>query len=145
MIELILRDADLRPDLFKWRGKLSISELERWEREHSVPLPKDLKQLWSIRGGGDLFESETVLQPFGAAEYDLISSVSETFWKRGLHAESYVFHTGLWDSVFQKSDGTLSSLESTDLSRKSKFQDLDDWYKALRAEYAERYGLVPLE
>jgi hypothetical protein len=142
MIDLILRDADLRPDLFKWRGKLSIPALEHWEREHSLPLPKDLKQLWSTRGGGELFESETVLQPFGAADYDLIGCVSEAFRKRGLDAESYVFHTGLWDSVFRKSDGTLSSLEPTDMSQRSKFQDLADWYKALRAEYGERYGLA---
>lgn len=142
MIDLILRDANLRPDLFKWRGKLSVSDLERWERAHSITVPRDLKQLWSTRGGGDLFESEVVLQPFGAADYDLIGPVSEAFWKRGLDAELYVFHTGLWDSVFRKSDGTLYSLAPKSLSQRSKFQDLDDWFKALRSEYADRYGLA---
>jgi hypothetical protein len=142
MIDLILRDAEMYPRLFWWTTPLSISAIEDWEREHSLRVPRDLKDLWSLKGGADLFDAETILQPFGAKEdYDLIEPVSQVFWSRGLDTSFCVFHTGVWDSVFRKSDGALFSLNSSEPSQMSSFQDFNEWYQALRAEYAERYAL----
>ena len=66
MIDLILRDSDLRPDLFGWRGGIPPSEIEKWEREQSLRVPDDLRELWAIKGEGDLFESETITPTPGA-------------------------------------------------------------------------------
>jgi hypothetical protein len=145
MIDLILKDARLRPDLFSWWGALSISSIEEWECTYSCHAPKDLRQLWSTKGGGDLFESETILQPFGVPEYDQIEPSSQVLWARGLSSEYCVFHTGLGTSVFRKLDGRIFYIDSEDFSRMSPFQDLDDWYRAtVRADFAERYDLAPL-
>jgi hypothetical protein len=38
------------------------------ERDQSIFAREDIKQLWNINGSGELFESETVLQPLGATE-----------------------------------------------------------------------------
>jgi hypothetical protein len=141
MIMNILEDSRRRPDLFVWRGGISLSAIGEWERQRSIVVPSDLRELWSTKGGGDLFESETILQPFGAQDSDLVEPVSQVFWSRGLDTGFSVFHTGVWDSVFRKSDGALFSLNSSDLSQVSSFQDLNQWYQALRAEYAERYAL----
>ena len=141
MITKILEDSRLRPDLFIWRGGLSPSAIKEWERQRSILTPNDLRDLWSTKGGGDLFESETILQPFGAPDSDLIEPVSRLFWSRGLDIGFYVFHTGAWHSVFRKSDGALFSLDSSHLGQMASFQDLNEWYQALRAEYAERYAL----
>jgi len=141
MIDAMLKDSVLRPHLFIWRGALPMPAIESWEREQSLCAPSDLKQLWNAKGGGDIFESETILQPFGAPDYDLIGSVSRVFWARGLSTTYCVFHTGLWDSIFRKSDGALFSIMSKDLTQLSMWQDLDDWYGSLRQEYAERYDL----
>jgi hypothetical protein len=144
VIDLILKDSMLRPNLFIWRGPLPITDLEEWALQRSVNVPADLVQLWSVKGGGDLFETESILQPFGAPEYDQIDSVSETFWKRGLSPDYFVFHTGLWDSVFRKSDGAVFSLRSRDLTQMLPFRDLNDWYSQnLRQPFAEKYG-IPL-
>lgn len=141
MINALLKDSDLRPDLFAWRGPLPLPAIERWELEQSICAPDDLKRLWTARGGGDIFESETVLQPFGAPDYDLIWPVSQAFWAKDLSTAYCVFHTGLWDSIFRKSDGALFSVRSKGSAQLSAWQDLDNWYAALREEYAERYGL----
>jgi len=68
MIDLILHDSAARPGVFFWFGALPTSQTKDWERENSICVPADLKTLWSLKGGGDLFESETILQPFGSAD-----------------------------------------------------------------------------
>jgi hypothetical protein len=145
MISLILKDSDVRPDLFDWRGGLSISEIEKWEREQSVSVPEDLKQLWNIKGGGDLFETETILQSSGPDEDDLVLPTSKWFWGKGLDSDCYVFHEGLYISTFRRSDDLLRSLNTSNFSEVGTFRTLDDWYLSLRAEYGERYGLPPFQ
>jgi hypothetical protein len=142
VIETLLRDSKLHPDAFFWNGPLSTSAIEEWERKELLSAPEDLKQLWSLKGGGDLFESETILQPFDAKEYDLIESVSSVFWAKGLSTNYCIFHTGRVESVFRKSDGAIFSLGPVDTSQMHQFEDLDEWYvKTLRSIYRERYGL----
>lgn len=145
MIDRILRDSERHPNIFFWRGPLSVSAIDGWERKQSLSAPKDLKRLWSLKGGGDLFESETILQPFGADEYDLIETVSSISWEKGLSIDYYVFHTGIVESVFRKSDGALFCLEALSPIKMSEFGDLDEWYvKVLRSVFAERYSLEAL-
>jgi hypothetical protein len=144
MINLILRDSTLHPNAFIWRGPLSAPSIAEWERTQSLHAPEDLKRLWTLRGGADLFDdSETVLQPFGAEEYDLIGPVSSVFWGKELSTDFCVFHTGLVNSVFRKSSGSIYVLTSPDdLSQMSLFQDLDEWYAStIRPTYAEGYSL----
>lgn len=143
MIDMILRDAELHPGLFLWKGPLSAPAIHDWERALAICAPNDLKQLWALKGGGDLFESEAILQPFGTDAYDTVEPVSLAFWGRGLSSDFLVFHTGVVDSAFRKSDGALFSLESTNFTQMTQFRDLDEWYlAALRSVHAERYRLV---
>lgn len=144
MINLITEDSNLRPDLFDWRGGVSLSEIEKWESEQLVSAPDDLRQLWNTKGGGDLFESETILQPSGPEEDDLVLPRSKWFWGKGLDSDCYVFHEGLYVSTFRRSDDLLCSLNSSNFSEVGTFRTLDDWYLSLRAEYGDRYGLPPL-
>ncbi len=142
MIDLIIRDSIQRPDLFAWRGGLSLTEIQEWERVQLISVPDDLKDLWSNKGGGELFESETILQPSGADEDDLVLPRSEWFWGKGIDSDFYVFHEGLYVSVFRKDDDSLYCLNS-DLNQVGKFRTLNDWYLSLRVEYANRYYLPP--
>src|SRR5579859_5466459 len=128
MIDLILHDSAARPDLFSWWGPLPTSQIQLWERENSIHVPTDLKTLWSLKGGGDLFESESILQPFGAAEYDLIYPVTQVYRERGLSPEFRVFQKGVVESVFRISDGALFSLVNTDENfAMIRHADLDQW------------------
>jgi hypothetical protein len=145
MINFMLKDSNLRPDLFDWRGSVPSSEIEKWEREQTVSVPEDLKELWNTKGGGDFFDTETVLQLSGPDEDELVLPTSKWYWSKGLDSDSYVFHEGLYVSTFRRADDSLYFLKSLNLSEVAKFRTLDDWYLALRAEYGERYGLPPLE
>jgi hypothetical protein len=109
VIDLIVRDSQLHPDAFIWRGPLVLSAIEDWERTKSLSVPEDLKQLWCLKGGGDLFDdSETILQPLSGEEYALIEPVSSVLWADGLSRDYYVFHKGIVDSVFRKCEGPSS-------------------------------------
>jgi hypothetical protein len=144
MIDLIIRDSNQSPNLFVWRGGLPLSEIEKWERSQLVSVPDDLKELWSTKGGGDLFESETILQPSGPDEDDLVLPRSEWFWGKGLKSDLYVFHEGLYISTFQGAGDILRCLNTSNFSEVGTFQTLDDWYLSLRSEYGDRYSLPPL-
>lgn len=145
MIDLITKDSHLHPGLFVWRGAVPLPEIEKWEREQFVSVPDDIKQLWSTKGGGDLFESETILQPSGSDDDDhLVLPRSRWFWAKGLDPDSYVFHEGLYVSTFRRSDDLLCAFERSNFSEVGTFRTLNDWYLSLRAEYGDRYGLRPL-
>ena len=144
MIDLIIEDSNLHPSLFVWRGGVPLPEIEKWERKQLVSVPDDVRELWSTKGGGDLFESETILQPQGSDEDDLVLPRSEWFWGKGLDSNCYVFHEGLYVSIFRGADNLLLCLNGSTFSEVGRFRTLDDWYLSLRAEYGDRYGLPPL-
>ena len=141
MIDLIVSDSKLRPDLFCWFGAIPSSEIAKWENDQSVSVPDDIKQLWAIKGGGDLFESETLLQPSGSSQDNLVLPRSRWFWEKGLDRDHYVFHEGLYISTFRASSPGLCSLGCAHFDLISTFRSLDEWYLLLRAEYSGRYGL----
>ena len=133
MIDLLLRDAELRPELFWWHGAIPIEQIEDWEREHSLRVPLDLKLLWSLKGSVDYFQSETILKPFGEPEYDLILECSKVLWGRGLSTDYCVFQTGLCNAVFRKLDGAIFEMEerpSSAVRIGSQFGDLGEWYES---------------
>jgi hypothetical protein len=59
----ILKDAETRSDLFHWFGAIEREEIESWMRAGRLSVPSELVELWSLTGGGDLFESETIFRP----------------------------------------------------------------------------------
>jgi hypothetical protein len=145
MIELMLRDSELRPDLFWWHGAIPIAEIDAWEREHQLRVLPDLKLLWSTKGAVDFFESETILKPFGEPEYELLLSVSIVWWERGLSTDYCVFAIGGCEAIFRKADGAifaLSQIASTGVTVGSEFSGLDEWYVAgPRMHFGLYYGL----
>jgi hypothetical protein len=65
MNSLLQQDQGLRPLLFVWNGPISAERLDTWLGERGLEIPDDLVEFWRETGGGDLFESETILGPFG--------------------------------------------------------------------------------
>ncbi len=59
----ILKDAELRPELFSWFGAIDRKEIDEWLHSNSLMAPEDLKEFWSETGGGDIYESETIFRP----------------------------------------------------------------------------------
>lgn len=137
------QDAALRPELFLWEGAVAEGRLKYLLEERGWRLPTDLFELLAQTGGGDIFESETILGPFRDAELgDNLFAYNKQLRKSGLSDGVVVFHTGMTLSAVRLTNGSYILLDVDNLQEQTEYASLDEWYvKLLRAEYAERYGL----
>lgn len=143
MNSLLERDQASRPNLFAWRGPITRQALEQWTQQRRLRLPQDLLHLWCATGGGELFESETILGPFGdAALGDDVDSVNQLHRARGLSSDYLVVHVGSALTAIRLEDGHWVVLDPKTYSELSVFRTFNEWYRSiLRAEFADRYGL----
>ena len=141
----ITEDARRRPELFRWNGPMSSADLQAWldANPWMGRCPSDLLALWKDSGGGDVFETETILGPAGEEESgDDIVAVNREFRSRGMPVRFVVYHLGLMLSAFDSHEQNYVELERASFQVVRRFGSLDEWYQnTLRAEYAQRYGL----
>jgi len=141
MNNILMQDAARHPQLFVWNGAIESNQLEAWLQEHQLNLPQDLIELWKRTNGGDLFESETILSPFGDDSLgDDIEGVNEFHYSQGMSKKYLLFHLGTGLSAVRLTDGYYVKLDES-YQEIAQFQSLDDWYRdELRAEYGKRYN-----
>lgn len=139
----ILEDARDRPDLFVWYGTAPNLDLQSWQRRRGLKLPCDLLLLWERTGGGDIFETETLIGPAPDPEWaDSFDDVNEWYRKSGLPHGFAIFHIGRCLSAIRLSDGKYTILEENSNRILREYETLDEWYEhELRDEYADAYGL----
>lgn len=137
----ILNDYSRMPHLFSWFGGIPRSDLYDWMAQREISLPDDLVDLWHELGGGDLFESETILSPFGdSALGDDIQGLNDLHLRQGLSPEYLLFHRGLYLSAVRLADGKYVALSDSYVPFK-EYSSLEEWYSDLRSEYEVLYGL----
>jgi hypothetical protein len=137
----ILRDALERPDLFHWNGPIDSTALDAWLQLHGMDrCPRDLRRFWEATGGGDLFETETILGPFGKVEWG-----DDVLGQNEVDRDGRLTKSRL---VFARDDHGFGGVVDLDSGQYlgaaagESFRSLDDWYvSTLRNEYAARYGL----
>jgi hypothetical protein len=136
-----MQDAARYPQLFVWNGTIESNQLEVWLQEHQLNLPQDLIELWKQTNGGDLFESETILSPFGDDSLgDDIEGVNEFHYSQGMSKNYLLFHLGTGLSAVRLTDNYYVKLDES-YQEIAQFQSLDDWYRdELRSEYGKRYN-----
>lgn len=91
-----------------------------------------------------MFETETILGPFGRADLgDDIESVNQFHKQRGMPADWLILHTGIGNlTVVKMSSGEYASVQEGSYEVLQNFVSLADWYgRLIRGEYAARYGL----
>jgi hypothetical protein len=149
---ILLQDALQVPRIFDTFGAIPVVELQDWLRRTGVVLPSDLIELWQQTGGGDVFESETILRPTVASTptscfvEDDIEGINAACAEDGKSGDLCVFHRGLYLSAVRFSDQRFVTLTEDGYTVKDSFASLDQWYvRTLRAEYGERYGLPPIK
>jgi hypothetical protein len=145
MTQAILADAEARPELFIWNGPIESPVLERWLASSSLAVPRDLFLFWAATGGGDLFETETILGPFGnPGTGDDVIGANLVYRQNGLSADSLVFHVGMCVSA-ARPDGVYVTLDAATFAPTATYGSLEQWYvAAIRSEYAARYGLLSI-
>ena len=147
---ILLQDAQRTPNLFYPFGAIPTTELREWLHENSLVLPSDLIELWEVTGGGDIFDSETVLRPTvpsipnACFVQDDIESSNAAHTAQGKPSGLYVFQQGVFLSAVRLFDQKFVTL-SSDYVVNQSFDSVNDWYvHTLRAEFGERYGLASL-
>lgn len=146
MLPTIYEDALVRPDLFLWFGAVE-AEFEPWLTALPLHVHPGLVSFWRRTGGGDLFESETLLGPLAPDEGDNVLTVSEFHWNKGLPRDLLVFHTGLCLSAssvdMRRHRNRLVVMKPESFEVTHWFDTFNGWYQhTLRSEYAERYALA---
>ena len=141
----IYEDALARPDLFRWFG-INSREFKLWLEALPVRVHPGLVDFWDRTGGGDIFESETLLGPLHPAEAENVLKMNEYHWNNGLSEEMVLFHIGTFMSAshvdFPKHRNSVVTFKNDSYEIAKKFATFGDWYtKTLRAEFADRYGL----
>ena len=148
---ILLQDAQKVPRIFSPFGAIPSAEIQDWLRRTGLVLPSDLIELWQQTGGGDVFESETILRPTVVSTLnsclveDDIEGINAAYAEEGKSGDLYVFHRGLFPSAVRLSDQRFVTLTEGGFTVKDSFASFDEWYvRTLRAEYGERYGLPPI-
>jgi hypothetical protein len=137
---VLLDDLTTRPGLFCFNGAISSAEIGEWLSRTAYAVPDDLLEVWSCVGGGDLFESETLLEP----RRTLADIDAENARLRGLGFpdDMMAFHVGMVVSAVEQPTGAIRALDRRQFVPKWTYADFDDWYRRLlRAEFGERYAL----
>jgi len=145
VIPTIYDDALARPDLFCWFGT-SEPELEHWLRALPLLVHPGLVSFWRRTGGGDVFESETLLGPLAVDESDNALKVNEFHWSKGLPREMFLFHVGIGLSASfvdrRRHRNRIYTLRSGTYEAVERFDTFGSWYReTIRSEYALRYRL----
>jgi hypothetical protein len=136
----IFDDAAAHPRLFLWFGAPSADQL-RAVSAAFVQLPQGLLHFWKLTGGGDVFESETILGPAGINE-DNVLAATRRLQSQGLSKDYCLFHRGLTTTVVDLIAGRFQVVDEKFRPLRSSIETFDDWYESvLRKEYAQRYGL----
>ena len=140
----VLEDAARRPDLFIWRGAIDPNRLDAWLLRRQFRIPGDLRCFWIETGGGDFFESETVLGLLGeASPADDVETVNAFHPTRGMSDEYLVFHRGTGGlTAIQRSTGLYVQLSESNYVETADFPAFESWYmNVIRSEFAHLYGL----
>jgi hypothetical protein len=131
--------------LFHWFG-VSEPDFEAWLEALPLLVHPGLVEFWRRTGGGDLFESETILGPLVADTNDNVLKVNEYHWSKGLPRDMLIFHIGLNVSASfvdqRRHRNRLVSFQPDSYNFEKSFDTFNTWYREnLRSEYAGRYGL----
>ena len=144
MTSPIFSDADAKPRLFRWNGRIDVDELVDWVGRRDWTIPPDLLEFWAATGGGEAFESEVFPKPLvGKDDEDGVEHATTWRHSNGMLAGLIVFHEGLCYSAVRCQDQVYVSLDE-EARITGQYRSFGEWYRqVLREEYAERYGLAP--
>jgi len=107
---ILLRDTQKTPRMFSLFGAIPLTEIQDWLRRTGVVLPSDVIEVWQETGGGDVFESETILRvtvasiPNRCFVEDDIGRINGACAEEGKFGGLHVFHRRLFRSAVRFSE-----------------------------------------
>jgi len=140
----ILDDATENNRPFLWNGPIPPDELDEWLKARDLSLPDDVVHFWHETGGGTVFESETILGPYGDDIFEEdIGSVNDCHRGLGMPDVYLIIHDGCMGlTAIRRSDLKYVMLDGDTYAETAVYSTFDDWYThTIRKEFAKRYGL----
>ena len=145
MIDRLLRDIEVAPDLFHWSGPVPRGKVLDAVRDGKYVVPDALLSLWEDYGVLDMFETETILSPTDHG-YDGLAEMNAGLRDRGMPSQYLVFHTGLFLSAIRQSDGAVLQVDEVTFAESDTYASLQEWYeRGIRNVYQATYGLPDTE
>ncbi|HEX4321780.1 MAG TPA: hypothetical protein VHZ52_12790 [Acidobacteriaceae bacterium] len=147
MLSSIYEDALARPDLFHWFGIVE-TDFDLWLQSLEFRVHPGLVSFWRRTGGGDVFESETLLGPLRPDDSENVLKMNEFHWEKGMPRDLILFNTGCFCSAskvdWPRHRNLLVTLKPGSYAIERKFSTFSDWYlQTLRSEFGGRYELLP--
>lgn len=143
MKQQIFIDSKKRPELFYWNNPIQRTKLRKWFFERKIKVSDDLFDFFCKTGGGEIFEGETILGPFG--DKTLGENLEETniyYWNKGMPKTWLLFHVGLGNSALNMNTFEVIIFNSSSFEIIGTFRSFHEWYNLyIREEYKQRYGL----
>lgn len=140
----MLQDSRARPGVFFWNGAIERAELDAWLSQSGLKglIPDGVLAVWEATGGGDMFDSETILGPFGDVRLgDNVLAQRDWLRSRGL-AENYIpIVDGIFFGAVDTDTGHIVELDRDTLEALQRIGTIEDWYKVVRQEFGQAYGL----
>jgi hypothetical protein len=139
-------NSQIKEDAAKWPNEFYLlqpippAELNAWLSERNLTVPDDLKEVWRETGGGDVFDTETILCPYGNRDLaDDVDSVNEFYWRRGMPVDWLIFATGIGElTVVKMSTGEYANVRYDSFEVTETFSSFADWYAWIRKDLAPR-------
>ena len=144
MINKLKDDINMRPELFFFSGCIPKEDIIQKLSFMNINVPFALIELWNEIGGGEMFETETILSPIANSDLgDDIESVNYYHYKKGLSKDFFVFHVGLGGiSAVSLNDERYVIIDETNYKCVKWFESLEKWYENhIRKEYEIKYNL----
>lgn len=108
-------------------------ELETELNKYDFKFPKELIKFWQNFGGGDLFETETILYPVDTdnIEYDSMPVINRFLCKQEFDNNYYIFHTNnATVTAFHKQTHEIAVFDNEPRNYKieQRFKNIDEWF-----------------
>lgn len=126
---------DKYPRSFFPFGKVDSFTLDNEIRKYSFKFPDELVSIWKEYGGGDLYQTETILYPLQNDKIDNVVDLNNAYWADGMPRNNFVFHIGTGGvTAFNLETGEVINLNTDNWNVTCRYLSFVDWFKNLRNE-----------
>ncbi len=136
MIDIIKSDIKKYPTILFPFGRIGAAELKKELNNYNFKFPSELVDIWSEFGGGDFFQTETILYPYQNEHIDNIVDVNNFLIKEGMPVKYFAFHIGRGEvTAFLKEDNNrIVNLKRDSWQETYHYSSFKDWFADLRME-----------
>lgn len=129
--ETLKKELKKNPDIFVPYGKINKRILVEELQKYKFNFPKELIKFWINYGGGDLFETETILSPIPSESefvYD-IRKINDFRYKNGLNKRYIIFQENASEmTAFDKETNEIVVLDKDKYKIEERFENINKWF-----------------